>query len=132
MINNLDLFIFHALTGHVDLHATNCINENLKCVNLNFYAKRGVVGEVKGQEKIHEIADNDVNIVWARKGQICEDSKAILSKMAMFYFCNDNAKILQDDCQRAYSLFEVKDTQGNDMIYDRIDTELIKSWWGGK
>ena len=132
MINNLDLFIFHALTGHVDLHVANCIDENLKCVNLNFYAKKGVVGEVKGQEKIHEIADNDVNIVWARKGQICDDSKAILTKMAMFYFCNDNAEILQDDCQRAYSLFEVKDSQGNDMIYDRIDTELIESWWEGK
>ena len=132
LVNNLDLFIFHALTGHVNLHASSCINENLKCVNLNFYAKKGIIGEVSGQEKIRDIADNAINIVWARNGQVCDDSKAILSKLAMFYFCNEDAQTLEYDCQQAYQFFDVKDTQGNDMIYDRIDVELIKSWWGGK
>lgn len=132
LVNNLDLFIFHALTGKVALQPADCINENLKCVNLNFYAKRGVVGEVRGQEKIREMKDNAINIVWAKKGQKCDDSQAILSKMAMFYFCNEDAEILQDDCQQAYQLFEVKDVQGSDMIYDRIDVNVIKSWWKEK
>jgi len=132
LVNNLDLFISHALTGRVDLQPAEYINENLKCVNLNFYAKQGVVGKVRGQEKIREIEDNAINIVWAREGQICNDSHAILSKMAMFYFCNEDAEILQNDCQQAYQLFEVKDVQGNDMIYDRIDVNIIKSWWEEK
>lgn len=130
LVNNLDLFISHALTGKVTLQPAECINENLKCANLNFYAKKGVVGEVKGREAIREIADNEIDIVWVRKGQKCDDSQAILSKLAMFYFCNESAEVLQNDCRRAYQLFEVMDVYGNDMIYDRIDDNLIKSWWG--
>lgn len=133
MINNLDIFILHALTGSTkSLKKDTFVNESLKCVNLNIYAKSGIVNEVYGSEEIGEMGDNALNILWARQGQKCDDSKAILSKMAMFYFCNEDAKILQEDCNKAYQLFSVNDIEKKDMIYDRIDTSVIGNWWKGK
>lgn len=129
IVNNLDLFIAHALTGKVNLKMSETINENLKCVDLNIYAKAGVIDRVDGQDAIKAIPENAVNIVWARKGIECDDSKAILNKLAMFYFCSDDPVVLQNDCQEAYRLFGVEDSHGNDMIYDRIDTSVIGTWW---
>ncbi|MGN1157366.1 MAG: acetyl-CoA carboxylase biotin carboxylase subunit family protein [Agathobacter sp.] len=129
-INFLDLFIWHALTGNTKgMERTPDKNPNLKCVTINFYAKSGVIAEIKGAEEISKMEDCSLAIISGRVGQKCDDNKAILSKIAMFSFCNESPDKIKEDLDEAYRVFSVKDESGNDMIYDRIDTSVIPQWW---
>ena len=42
---------------------------------------------------------------------------------------NDGIIKLKENVDKAYDLLKISDANGNDMIYDRIDTEKIISWW---
>ena len=128
--NNLDIFIYHALTGKTDgLIEQDHKNPNLKCATINIYAKAGTIGEIKGMDQIARMRDCRFTLITGRVGQICRDDKAILDKIGMYYFCNDDPSQLQQDVEQAYRLIEVNDINGCDMIYDRIDTENISTWW---
>ena len=129
-VNNMDIFIFHALTGSTsNVPCPTVLNEKLKCVNINIYAKSGTIRSIEGMDKIAQMDDCRFALTTAKIGQECHDDKAILDKVGMFYFCNEDPKKLQDDVEEAYKLIKVTDTDGNDMIYDRIDTSLISTWW---
>jgi hypothetical protein len=47
----------------------------------------------------------------------------------MFSFAHRDPALLRQDVEKAYALFQTLDQDGNDMIYDRIDTALIEHWW---
>lgn len=128
--SNLDIFIYHALLGstHGIYHKTH-IYRNLKCVVINIYAKAGKIGRIAGFDKVMEMDDCKLSLVSANIGDECHDDKAILTKVGMVYFCNDDSEKLERDIVDAYKLLEVSDINGRDMIYDRIDSSVITSWW---
>lgn len=129
-MNFMDIFICHALTGNTDAVKRNPpVNPELKCVTINLYAKKGTVTEIKGVEEIQAMEDCSLMILRSRIGQKCNDDKAILIKIGMFSFCNESSSRLREDVERAYQLFAITDENGNDMLYDRIDTSLIEAWW---
>ena len=41
----------------------------------------------------------------------------------------EGAEKLQQDTEAAYKILKVTDVNGNDMIYDRIDTSVISHLW---
>ena len=127
--NFLDLFISHALFGNVRSVVRKDINNKLKCVTVNFYSKSGVIGSISGANEIANMKDCTFANVSCSVGQECADDKAILSKAAMFSFVNEDPYVLKDDVDRCYQLFELSDINGNDMVYDRIDTNVITGWW---
>ena len=128
--NNMDIFIYHALTGSTKgVKVGRKGNRNLKCINVNVYAKKGIIKSIEGVDAIKEIDDCKFALTTGRIGQECEDDKAILSKIGMFYFCNEDAKKLKEDIEEAYSLLKVSDLDGDDMIYDRIETENVDKLW---
>ena len=43
----------------------------------------------------------------------------------MAYFCHENVDNIADDVKCMYELIEVLDENGQDMIYDRIDTPIL-------
>jgi len=130
MINNMDLFIYYALTG-----SATCIKEdvktgeNLKCVTINLYAKAGEIGSIEGFDKLDEIPECFFKMQHARVGMKCKDDQAILSKIGMAYFCSGSSDVLADNVRHMYELVRVQDTDGEDMIFDRVDSEVIKNWW---
>lgn len=128
--NNMDIFIYHALTGSTQgVVCANDGNPNLKCMNVNIYAKKGIIKSIDGMDEIAKIGDCKFSLTTGRIGQECMDDKAILSKLGMFYFCNEDATKLKEDVELAYSLLSIIDTDGNDMIYDRIETHDIDKIW---
>ncbi len=130
MVNNLDIFIYHALTGRTDnIPVLGEVNEKLKCVDINIYAKEGTIGKIKGLEEIAQMEDCYFTLLTGHVGQVCKADRAILDKIAMFYFCSESPGRLKEDVKQAYSLLEIKDVNGEDMIYDRIDANVISSWW---
>lgn len=130
LMNFLDIFILHAMTGHTrDLVRTAPLHPDMKCVTINLYAKRGTVTQIHGMDAIEALEDCSLALVQTHVGAKCEDNMAILPKVGTFAFCSESPQRLRHDVEKAYELFSVMDENGNDMLYDRIDTSLIESWW---
>ena len=129
-MNFNDIFILHALTGSTEgMERGNEFNPKLKMATVNFYAKDGVISEINGAEKIKEMKDCTFVQVNAAVGQECTTDKAILRKLGMCSFANECSEVISENVKKAYALFSVTDENGEDMIYDRIDTDLISKWW---
>lgn len=132
-LNNLDIFILHALTGSVrNIYRPLEKEENLKCVTINLYAKAGKVFQIKGLDDIGKMEDCAFCLQYAYLGQLCEDSKAILPKLAMVYFCSESEENLVEDIKKLYELFKAVDENGNDLIYNRVDPTYLTAWWTGE
>lgn len=128
--NNLDIFIYHALTGSTkDVLPSPTANPQMKCMTINVYAKHGTIGSIEGLSEIGAMEDCKFSLLTGHVGQECEDDKAILDKIGMYYFCSPSAQKLEQDTIRAYELMKVIDEKGNDMMYDRIDTSVISHLW---
>lgn len=129
-INNMDLFIFHALLGDAACVVKDIRpGKDLKCVTINLYAKAGTIARIEGFDKLQEIPECLFCMQHARVGQICNDDKAILTKIGMAYFCSDCCDTLAENVKQLYELVRVTDADGNDMIFDRVDSETIRTWW---
>ena len=130
IVNFLDEFIVHAMTGNVEvLKEKGPFNPKLKSVAINLYAKKGIIGTISGMEKIASMKNCSLTIISGRIGQNCDDEKAILDKVGMFAFCSEDPGELKENVDEAYKVLSVLDEEGNDMLYDRIDTSLIETWW---
>ena len=128
-LNFLDIFIYHSLYGNTLNVKRKEVNENMKCITVNVFAKSGVIAHIKGTSKIEKMEDCTLSLVHGHVGQQCDDSKAILDKIYVFAFSNTSAEKLKKDVDKAYNLLEISDANGHDMIYDRIDTNKILKWW---
>lgn len=130
LFNFLDLFIYYSLLGDTsNIKRGICENKKLKCAVINIYAKDGVLSKVSGIDKITNMDDCCLTLTHGYIGQRCEMDKAILSKIAMFSFCNESSEKIIKDIKKAYKLFSALDENGENMVYDYIDTDKIADWW---
>jgi len=129
--NLLDIFIYHALTGSTKDVPRNVNGNNaLKCMTVNIYANDGTISCIEGMKEIELFDDCYCALTPGRVGKKCEKNGAILPKIAMYYFCSTDPQKLEEDTKKAYELLRIEDEQGNDMIYDRIETLDISRLWG--
>lgn len=125
-----DLFIYHALYGNTNkFRFSSNEEEDLKAVVLNFYAKEGVISEIKGIHLIEQMKDWGYTLLQGKIGQKCEQDKAILSKIAMFHMYNILPEKLAEDVKKVNEVFGVYNSSEDDLVYDRMSEELIASWW---
>lgn len=130
LMNFLDVFIFHALLGSTeDVERNEPFNPKLKLATINFYAKSGTVSEISGVDEIRSMTDCTHVQINSYVGQECTSDKAILRKIGMCSFANEDSREIAEDIKKAYAAIVVKDENGEDMIYDRIDTDIIVNWW---
>ncbi|MCQ5202745.1 ATP-grasp domain-containing protein [Mordavella massiliensis] len=129
-VNPLDLFIYQALCGDEGLPdlGEDRVPE-LKCLIINFYAKAGKIKKIIGFDRVRTFKDCVSSIVFAYEGQECISEKAILTKVGMINLCNVLADQLETELQKIYNTISIIDVNNTDMIYDRIDCNLIGSWW---
>lgn len=129
-LNYLDIYIYHALLGKTtDIEKNQQGNPKLKGVSINLYVKDGVISEINGLNKDSLGSDCCLCINDSYIGQKCFFDNAILTKAGLIGFANWSAGALYDDVLRAYKTISVMDQNGNNMIYDQIDANLIKRWW---
>lgn len=130
IVNVLDLFIIHALTGSTELLEWKEEKEpGLKCVMVNYYAADGNLSGIRGIEEIKKMDDFNFLLEYTRVGTKCDMDKAILSKLAMIHFCNHSAEKLAEDVAHANKVYSAVDEANNDMVYDRMDPAVIANWW---
>ncbi len=133
--SNLDLFITHALTGscrNLRKNKEKMRSPDLKCIALNFYSKKGTISAIDGLEKVQKMPQCGLVLCNAHIGQVCNDDKAILPKVAMVHFWSTDPAELELCAQKAYEKVLVTGENGEDLIYDRIDTSVISGWWNKK
>ena len=129
-VNFLDTFIFHALCGNTSDVPHISINENMKCVTVNVFAKEGTIAKIRGIEEIAKMPDCTLALLHGRVGEQCKADKAILDKLCVFAFSSESVEQLKRDVDEAYNKLQIIDDQGNDMIYDKLDTNEILKWGG--
>lgn len=128
-INFLDSFIFDALENNCNSISVKPINQNMKCITINIFAKAGIISSIEGIEEIATLPTCTQALQYARVGQECEDDKAILSKVCLISFSSESPDELKENVEYAYRRIKVLDEHGNDMIFDRINTETIPYLW---
>lgn len=130
-VNFLDIFIFYALCGNTHDVSHIGINENMKCVTVNVFAKEGTIAKIQGLEEIAKMPDCTLALLHGRVGEQCKADKAILDKICVFAFSSESVEQLKNDVDEAYSKLQIIDDMGNDMIYDRLVTSEILKWGDG-
>ena len=125
----LDMLISFALTGAVAAGRHSQPDPQLKCVTLNLYAKAGTIASISGMDEVQKIPGCILALTHARVGQVCRDDVAILSKLAIIHLCGHDEHTLAENVKKVYELVDVRSTEGEDMIYDRVDPEMISCWW---
>ncbi len=129
-VNCLDIYIYHALLGNTEgLEAGEDIAPELKCATVNLYANRGTISHISGFDKVAKMDRCAFTLIKSRLGQHCEDDKAILTKIGMYYFCSESADMLAADVEEAYTYITVLDEDGNDMVYDRFASKYVRDNW---
>ncbi len=132
LTNVFDLLIQHALCGHTAGIPSLPYRDGMKkCVTVNYYANAGVVGSIRGAEEISKTDDCILSVLFANAGDKCDDSCAILHKLGMFSFVGENPAELAENVKKANEAFVAVDTDGNNMIYDYLDTATVGTWWSG-
>lgn len=130
LINVLDLYIYHALKGNTKgIKRNGTLNPTLKLATINLYAKSGVISKISGVDAIRSIHDCTYIHINSYIGQKCTTDKAISQKIGMCSFANEDNKRIVDDIKKAYDSLTVEGESGEDLIYDRIDTDSILTWW---
>lgn len=121
-----DVFIQHALTGKSEGISFGGTELSKKALIVNFYAKEGKLASMSGLDEIAKIPDCGFVLPMCRIGTECREDKAILTKLGMVHLYSEDEDKLKDDVERVYELFEAKDENGGDMVFDRINKEDIR------
>lgn len=90
---------------------------------LNFFAKDGTVAEITGVDAIYVMPEVVDFLIYGKEGQTVANSTKVLKKFAMCTICTTDKNRLADVVDRVNALFSVKDTEGREMIYERVKQE---------
>lgn len=133
--NVLDAMITYAINGDakevisdMDKSASGLI-AGKKCLTINAYAKGGEIKSIDGLERIEAMPDCTYVLKNVSVGDKCDDSHAILKKICQAVFVNDSVESLKEDADNMYSALTVTDLNDKDMIFDRIDSNVVIDWW---
>ncbi len=125
-----EMFICHALTGETKGYRfENWTRPELKGVVMNMYAKAGILARMEGIDQIRDLDTCGYAAYMTPLGWECREDTAILTKLAMFHLYHEDPKRLAEDTKKAYSYFIAEDTEGKDMVFDRMNTDAISTWW---
>lgn len=130
LYSNMDLLLLYSLTGDCSsVLYGRTEKKDIKNVTINVYLKAGIIQTIKGFEGIKSNPNCKFSLQECHVGQVCEDDKAILTRAGIVYFCNENSETLANDVKCFYDMLCIKDSKGNDMVYDYIDIDTIRNWW---
>lgn len=129
-VNYLDNYIYHAFNGNTQGIVFNeNSNQNLKGVSLNLYVSGGTITKLQGILDLEKNKDCFLCLVDSYIGQKCTFENAILTKAGIVGFASEDPEKLKKDIDGAYESIVIEDESGNNMIYDRFDTQKILDWW---
>ena len=93
---------------------------------LNFFIKDGTVAAIENVAAVRAIPEVVDFLIYGQEGQTVVNSTKVLKKFAMCTICSEDKNRLAEVVGKVNSLFSVKDTEGREMVYERVTREELK------
>ena len=124
-IDYVDVIIRHALGEKESVRLEEVRNSNVKSLILNFYGRDGVVNNIRGVEEVQALPGVVDFLVYLTEGEIIHNETKVLKKIGMCTICAEDMGSVKETARKVNQLFAVKDKDGRDLIYDRMDDEEV-------
>lgn len=129
-IDAKEVYINLALTGKAsDLDLSNMSNpkhKQLAC-KLSPLVNVGTIAELRGLEEIEELSDVvSVNPSYCQ-GDTVTGEGTLKQIVCRFFIVSENKQDLINTIEKIYETLVVKDSDGNDMLIGRFDTDIVDS-----
>ena len=128
-MNFLDIFILHALFGNTKLLIRNADTiPELKLCTANFYIRRKAE-RINGFDIIKtwdECTYSDTMLEQPYNDQL---RKSILQKAGMISIAETDGLKLKQLLDKAFQIIKLEDGDGESVIFDYPDTDVIANWW---
>ena len=129
-IDAKEVYINVALTGKAsdkDLSVmSNPKHKQIAC-KLSPLVNVGTIAELKGLEEIEQFDDVvSVNPSYCQGGTVTGEG-TLKQIICRFFIVSENKQKLIDTINKIYETLVVKDTDGNDMMIGRFDTDIVNS-----
>jgi len=131
-INYMKMMLAHSLTGKMSgWDVTACDNPFFKslCCNLTIMARPGVIGSI-GDVSALRAMDGILSVDQLYyEGQKIPDSGALSQTFARINIVAETATQLAERICETYRRVNLRDTDGNDMLLSRLDTNMVAKYW---
>lgn len=126
-VNYLDSMIKFSM-GDVDnsIYA-NCYNVDKSCIVLNYFGLDGKIAEIVGLDYISKTYGiYAIQQYVSEQDEVCNSTK-IFRKVTMITIITDSLEKLLDTVAIANDNFDIKDVEGNSLIYEKVkQNELLE------
>ena len=97
---------------------------------LNFFSLDGCVADILGVQTLKEMTSvYDVKL-YVNKGDIIHNKTNVFSKAAMITLVAENKEQLKKAIKFVNTVFDIRSTQGNSLIYERVNNSDLIHYYG--
>lgn len=117
--------ILYALGENSNTCFMESSNESKNSVILNFFVHDGIIKKISNVDVISKIPEVIDFLVYGQEGEEIHNKGGLLKKMGMCtIYASDRSRLI-DTVDRVNSLFSVKDTNGKEMIVEKVGREEL-------
>lgn len=127
-IDYLAVFLRYAMDEREHLQMKEVKRKGIHSIILNFYGKDGLVNSIEGVEKIQSLPSVVHFLPYVQRGEKIKNTTKVLKKIAMCTICCQNTKELVSVVNYVNNVFSVKDCNGEELIYEKLNTEELGNY----
>ena len=128
-INYIDSMLKYALNDVDDVSYADSTCDKFSAV-LNFFSLDGCVADILGVQTLKEMTSvYDVKL-YVNKGDIIHNKTNVFSKAAMITLVAENKEQLKKAIKFVNTVFDIRSTQGNSLIYERVNNSDLIHYYG--
>ena len=127
-VNHLKMMISHSLTGN--MHPEELAKEdasfkgNYGCT-FTLLSRDGEIGYLSGKEKVDALPNVIHTCFYHKIGTVIKNNGSQFSKTFRAYIVGKNLEEIKETITKIQDTVEVRNTEGQDMLYDRFDVNLL-------
>lgn len=133
-INYMEMMLTHALTGKMDPYDLSLDNPDFKeyVMTYNLWGHGGVIGELSGLEEVRQMDCVAVAEYMHDVGDKIVDNNTLSQRMFRAVIKNESIDKIKQTIEQIQNAVEVKDQNGNNMLYIPFDTNRLTERYENK
>lgn len=129
-VNHLKMMISHSLTGN--MHKEELVKEDATfkgCYGCTFtlLSKDGIIGSLSGKEAVDEMPNVIHTCFYHKIGTKIENNGSQFAKTFRAYIVGKTLDEIKTTIRAIQDTVKVENTEGQDMLYDRFDANIISN-----
>ncbi|MGN0505884.1 MAG: ATP-grasp domain-containing protein [Lachnospiraceae bacterium] len=126
----MDMMVHHALTGEMGLPKLSELADpyfkNAAC-KLTPLLKTGIIQEIEGLDEVLKMKEVTDVVNVHEEGDVIDKPGTLEQVLTRIFIKASNLNTLADVIDRIYDTIHVYDVNGNDMLFGRFDTNILRS-----